>query len=97
MSAPGVPQGEAPGTLPLCLSTLDTLRALVIEAQGIVDELVWVASDAVSPEPVCTPEAARLDIDRHGARRRSMTSPRCVGSPKLGVSVTTPRRPSSLG
>ena len=67
---PGGPQGETPAALPLSLSNLDTLRALVLSAHGAADDLVWVASDAVSPEPVCTPEAARIDIDRHGGELR---------------------------
>jgi hypothetical protein len=37
----------------------------------LLDDLLWVARDRASEEPVCTPEAQRLDIDRHGAELRA--------------------------
>jgi hypothetical protein len=37
----------------------------------LLDDLLWVARDRASEEPLCTAEAQHLDIDRHGAELRA--------------------------
>ena len=49
----------------------DDLRSVLARMMDLLDDLLWVARDRASEEPVCTPEAQRLDIDRHGAELRA--------------------------
>jgi hypothetical protein len=57
---------DPPVALPVALPTLTDLRALLVSAQRALDDLLWIAGDAMSVEPASTPEARRLDLDRFG-------------------------------
>jgi hypothetical protein len=51
---------------------LAAIRADLVVAQNMLDDLVWILEDATSHQPVCTVEAQRADVDRHGAELRAV-------------------------
>ena len=50
---------------------VDSLPAILARMSELLDDLLWVARDRASEASVCTPEAQRRDIARHGAELRA--------------------------
>lgn len=67
---------------PVTLADLDPLRADLVRAQGMLDDLLWVLRDAASAGSVMPLEAQCLDIDRHGAALRALLQ---LGALKVDV------------
>jgi hypothetical protein len=68
-----LPTEPLPGALcPVTLDDLAPLRAELVGAQGLLDDLLWVATDATSSAPTMPLEAQRADIDRYGASLRAL-------------------------